>query len=155
MFRHQEVTEFLSREWQSISAAPITFIIAVLGMSAITGLLIGLVFWKLQGRSARSKIGQLRELKMAEDDVLDRGRAKHDLEVDARKEIEAELVQVQDFVRRLHDSDLSSDQLIVDSVGATARAVETLKRSQDEFVAQTHGWDRLRASMHDNASRRH
>ena len=152
MFRHQEVTEFLNREWQSISAAPVTFIIAVLIVSAIIGLLIGVIIWKSEGRAARTKLSRLRELKEAEDDVLDVVRAKHDHEVEIREEIEVELARVQGVVQRLHESDLASDQLIIDAVNAAARAVETLKRSQDEFVAKTRGWDQLRASMHEQAS---
>ncbi|NNE82898.1 MAG: hypothetical protein HKN28_02905 [Alphaproteobacteria bacterium] len=152
MIRHQEVTEFFGREWQSISGAPITFIIAVLIGSVLIGILFGLISWKLGGRSARSKINRLLELKLAEDDVLAQVRAKHDYEIEVREEIEVELERLQGAVRRLHDSDLSPDQLIVDASIATTKAVEVLKRSQDEFVQKIQSWDRQRVALHEKAS---
>jgi uncharacterized membrane-anchored protein YhcB (DUF1043 family) len=155
MIRHQEVTEFLGREWQSISAAPITFILAVLLVGAAIGLIIGFIVWRLKGQASRSRIDKLRELKIAEDDVLEQVRAKHEFEIEIREEIEVELERLQRSVQRLHDSDLSSDQLIVDASIATVRAVEALTQSQDEFVQKIQSWDRQRASMQEKASRVH
>lgn len=152
MIRHQEITEFIGREWQSISGAPVAFIIAVLIGSAIIGISFGLISWKLRGRSARSKIGRLLEFKLAEDDVLEQVRAKHEYEIEVREEIEVELERLRGAVRRLHDSDLSSDQLIVDSSTATTKAVEVLKRSQDEFVHKIQSWDHQRVAMHEKAA---
>lgn len=152
MIRHQEVTEFFGREWQSISGAPVTFIFAVLIGSAIIGILVGLFSWKLRGKSARSKIDRLLEFKLAEEDVLEQVREKHEYEIEVREEIEVELERLQGAVQRLHDSDLSSDQLIVDASTATIKAVEVLKRSQDEFVHKIQSWDRQRVAMHEKAS---
>jgi type II secretory pathway pseudopilin PulG len=155
MIHLQDVTEFFGREWQAISGAPVAFIIAVLIASAIIGILVGVISWKLRGQSARSKIGRLLEFKLAEDDVLAQVRAKHEHEIEVREEIEVELERLQGAVRRLHDSDLSSDQLIVDASTATTKAVEVLKRSQDEFVNKLQTWDRQRAAMHEKASADH
>lgn len=152
MIRHQEITEFFGREWQSVSGAPFTFVIAVLGVGAIIGFIVGLIGWKLWGRVVRSKIDHLRDFKAAEDDVLEHVRAKHEHEIAIREEIEVELERLQGAVRRLHDSELSSDQLIVDASTATVGAVEILKRSQNEFVRKIQSWDRQRTSMHERAS---
>jgi len=145
--------EFLGSEWQSISDAPVTFIIAVLVIAAIIGLFVGRILWQRKGRAARLRIAGLRELQVAEDDVLEQVRAKHEFEIEIREEIEAELERLQGAVKRLHDSDLSSDQLIVDASIATVRAVEGLTQSQNEFVQKIQSWDRQRASLHEKTSR--
>lgn len=139
-----DIAEFFSTEWQVISGAPVSFLVAVLTVGIAAGLIFGFLVWPLRGWAARSRIDHLRQEKFAEDDVLEIIRAKHEHEVEVREEIEAEFDRLHEVVERLHGGAASSDQLILDAADATERAVEELRRSHEAFVVRMKAWDDTR-----------
>lgn len=148
MISSQDIGEFFTREWQAVSAAPAAFAIAVLLVAAACGVGFGLVLWWLRSWTARKKIDQLRTEMVAEDDILDLVRAKHELEVEIREEIEAELARLLGLIERLHCPDAASNQLIADAAAATESAVGKLRQAHHDFVHRMHGWDHRRGPHH-------
>ena len=134
MIRHQEVTEFLGRLWQSIVDAPIAFTIAV-----TVG---GIVVWVFRGWLAKQSMGRLREQMAEEVEVLQLFREKHALEVKLREKIEVDYERLQRLVERLHGGDTASNQLIVDASAAIETAMAELRQAHDEFVRTMQIWDK-------------
>jgi hypothetical protein len=144
----QGIAEFFAKEWQTVTGAPISFILAVLVVAAAVGVFFGYFVWQLRGWAAQSRIERLRAEKTVEDDVLEIVREKHEHEVEVREEIEAEFKRLHCIVERVHSGDTTSDQLITDATVATERAVEELKQAHEEFVQRMQMWDEQRFHNH-------
>lgn len=146
MINRYDIGEFLSREWQAVSAAPVSFAVAVLLTAVALGVGFGLVLWWLRSLSARDKIDELRTEMVAEDDILDLVRAKHEREVEIREEIEAEVARLLGLIERLHCPDAAANQLVADAAAASEAAVGELRQAHDDFVDRMQGWDAHRGS---------
>jgi hypothetical protein len=134
MIRHQEVTEFLGKQWQSIVDAPTAFVIAAT--------VVGIVVWMFHGWLAKRSMGRLRENMAEEDEILQTFREKHAHEVEIREKIEFDYERLQRLVERLHGDDTASDQLMADASAAIETAMAELKQAHDEFVRTMQIWDK-------------
>lgn len=134
MIRHQEVTEFLGREWRSIVDAPIAFTIAAI--------VVGIVVWVFRGWLAKQSMVRLHKQMAEEDEVLQFFRNKHAHEVELREKIEADYGRLQSLVERLHGGDAASNQLIVEASEAIETAMAELRQAHDEFVRSMKIWDK-------------
>lgn len=134
MIRHQEVTEFISGQWQSIVEAPFAF--------ALAATVVGIVAWFLRGSLAKQSVSRLREQMAEEDEVLKLSRERHAREVELREKIEVDYERLQNLVERLHGGDSASNQLIVDASQAIEAAMAELKQAHDEYVRSMQVWDK-------------
>jgi len=141
----EDIAQIISREFQSIAGAPITFITLVLVVGAAIGLVLGFFVWELRGWAARSRLDRFHEQKTAKDDLLEIVRAKHEHEAEVREEIEADFERLHSIIDKVHSGHSTTDQLISDAAVATEKAVEELKQAHEEFLRRMQVWDEERS----------
>jgi len=140
----EDIAQIISKEFQSVAGAPITFITLVLAVGAAIGLVLGFFVWELRGWAARSRLDRLHEQKTAEDDLLEIIRAKHEHEAEVREEIEADFERLRSIVDKVHSGHSTTDQFICDAAAATEKEVEELKQAHEEFLRRMQAWDEER-----------